>query len=109
VSDERGQALVEVIAGLPLVLAVAAVLLQLLATGYSAVLAGGAAEAGALAVANHSGAREAVRSALPGWSEASARLHVSDGTVTVTLRPPSPLSFVSRQLEVAREAEVVLP
>jgi len=109
VSDERGQALVELIAGLPIILTVGAVLLQLLATGYSAVLAGQAAEAGALATANGVGARGAVESALPGWSEAHARVDVEEGAVRVTLRPPSPLTVLARQLEVAREAEVTLP
>jgi hypothetical protein len=97
------------IAGLPIVLTVGAVLAQLLATGYSAVLAGQAAEAGALAAANGIGARTAVESALPGWSKAHARVHVEGGAVRVTLRPPSPLTVLARRLEVTRDAEVTLP
>ena len=42
---QRGQALVELVAGMPIVLMVGLVILQILAAGYSAVLAGGAAEA----------------------------------------------------------------
>jgi hypothetical protein len=107
--DERGQALVEVVGGLPAMLIVGLVLLQLLATGYSAVLAGGAAEAGALALAADRDPREAVERALPGWSRARARVEVDGGTVRVRLRPPSPLALVARKLEVAAEATVELP
>lgn len=107
--SERGQALVEVVAGLPAMLVVALVLLQLLATGYSAVLAGSAAEAGALALAGGRDARAAVEHALPGWSRARAAVDVSGGTVHVRLRPPSPLALVARKLEVSAEATVELP
>jgi hypothetical protein len=106
---ERGQALIEVVAGLPLMLTVGAVLFQLLAVGYAAVLAGSAAEAGALAIARGSSAGDAVRGALPGWSEAGARVDVRGGSVRVTVRPPSPLAAVARRLEVARDAAVELP
>jgi hypothetical protein len=106
---QRGQALVEVVAGLPAMVIVGLVLLQLLATGYSAVLAGSAAEAGALALAGGGDAREAVEHALPGWSEARARVEVSGGTVAVRLRPPSPLALVARKLEVGADAAVELP
>jgi hypothetical protein len=105
---ERGQALVEVVAGLPAMLAVGLVLLQLLATGYSAVLAGGAAEAGALALAGGGDAASAVRHALPGWSKAGARVEVEGGSVRVRLRPPSPLAAVGRKLEVTARAAVEL-
>jgi hypothetical protein len=107
--SERGQALVEVIAALPVLLVVGLVLMQLLAVGYSAVLAGGAAEAGALALAGGGDARTAVKHALPGWSLARAQVDVSGGTVRVRLRPPSPLKLVARKLEVSAEAAVELP
>ncbi len=106
--SERAQALVEVVAGLPAMLAVGLVLLQLLATGYSAVLAGGAAEAGALALAGDGDARAAVRHALPGWSESGARVDVDGGSVRVRLRPPSPLKAVARKLQVTARAAVEL-
>lgn len=106
---ERGQALVEVVAGLPAMLLVGLVLLQLLAVGYSAVLAGNAAEAGALALAGGGDARAAVRHALPGWSQARATVEVSGDRVRVRLRPPSPLKLVAHKLEVSAEAAVELP
>jgi hypothetical protein len=81
-------------------------MLQLLAVGYSAVLAGAAAEAGALALAGGDNAERRVRDSLPGWSQARARVAVSRDTVRVRLRPPSPLSSVSRRLEVAAGASV---
>jgi len=109
IADERGQALVEVVGGLPAMLVIALVLLQLLATGYSAVLAGSAAEAGALALAGGGDAETAVRRSLPGWSRARARVEVSGGTVRVRMRPPSPLALVARKLEVTAEAAVELP
>jgi len=109
VASERGQALVEVVGGLPAMLVVALVLLQLLATGYSAALAGGAAEAGALALAGGGDARAAVQRALPGWSRVRARVEVSGGTVRVRMRPPSPLALAARKLEVTAKATVELP
>jgi hypothetical protein len=109
VTVEAGQALVEVVAAVPAMLLVGLVLMQLLATGYSAVLAGSAAEAGALKLADGGDARAAVEHALPGWSRARARVEVDGGTVRVRLRPPSPLAVVSRKLEVSAEAAVELP
>ena len=52
-----GQATVEVLGALPALLLLGLVALQLLAVGYSAVLAGAAAEAGALALAGGGDAR----------------------------------------------------
>jgi hypothetical protein len=109
VRGERGQASVELIWALPVLVVLGLVLLQLLAVGYSSVLAGGAAEAGALALAGGSDARAAVKEALPGWSEADARVQVEGGAVRVRLRPPSPIAAVARRFEVTADAAVVLP
>jgi len=107
---ERGQASVELLGALPALLLVGAVLLQLLAIGYSATLAGAAAEAGALAVAGGGGgAREAARAAVPGWSRAGMTVRASGGRVTVMMRPPSPLRFVRRALELRASAAVEAP
>jgi hypothetical protein len=107
--DERGQASVELVGALPALIVLGLVLLQLLAVGYSSVLAGGAAEAGALALAGGSDARSAVKEALPGWSEAGARVQVRADAVRVRLRPPSPIAAVARRFEVTADAAVVLP
>jgi hypothetical protein len=106
---ERGQASVELLGALPVVLLVGAVLLQLLAVGYAATLAGAAAEAGALAVAGGGSAREAARAAVPGWSRAGMTVRSSRGRVAVALRPPSPLRFVRGALELRATAVVSAP
>ena len=103
---ERAQASVELLGALPAVLLVGVVLLQLLAVGYSASLAGAAAEAGALAVAGGGDAREAARAAVPGWSRARMTVSSGDGRVSVRMRPPSPLRVVARKLELQASAIV---
>ncbi|HEV3379051.1 MAG TPA: hypothetical protein VG126_17390 [Thermoleophilaceae bacterium] len=105
----RGQATVEVMALLPLVVAVGLGLLQLLAVGYASVLAGNAAEAGALAVAAGDDGRAGARQALPGWSRARGRVDVDGGRVEVELRPPSPVNALAEALEVKASAAVERP
>ena len=106
---EYGQAAVELLAVLPLVLTVAAVAAQLLAVGYSSVLAGNAAEAAALAVAGGGDPRAAAREALPGWSRAHARVSVGGGEVRVKLRPPTLLRPLADELEISATASVEAP
>ncbi|HET8820452.1 MAG TPA: hypothetical protein VFM57_02820 [Thermoleophilaceae bacterium] len=106
---DRGQAAVELLALLPLVLAVAMAAAQLLAVGYASVLAGNAAEAAALAVAGGGDPRAAARQALPGWSRAHARVSMSGGEVRVNLRPPTLLRPLAGELEVAANASVEAP
>ena len=103
---ERGQAAVELIGALPVLLVLGLALAQLLAVGYAAVLAGNAAEAGALALAARADAEASVRNALPGWSRSGASVRVRGGRVTVRLRPPALVSALSRELEVASTASV---
>jgi hypothetical protein len=106
---ECGQAVIELLAALPVVLAVAAAAAQLLAVGYSSVLAGNAAEAAALAVAGGGDPRAAAREALPGWSRAHVRVSVRGGEVHVNLRPPMLLRPLADELEVAATASVEAP
>jgi hypothetical protein len=108
-SAQRGQASVELLAVLPLLVALGLAALQLLAVGYAGILAGNAAEAGALALAGGSGpadARAGARTALPGWSRARTRVRVEGGRVTVRLRPPSLLQVLAERLEVTADASV---
>jgi hypothetical protein len=123
-AGERGQASLELLASLPLLVAVALAGAQLLAVGYSSVLAGNAAEAGALALAG-GGDRSAVaagggsitagvaeaaaRAALPGWSRAHASVAVTGGQVNVTVHPPTLLRALTGELEVGAEAAVEAP
>jgi hypothetical protein len=108
-ASARGQATIETIALVPVLLAVGLGLMQLLAVGYASVLAGGAAEAGALALAGGRDPRAAAREALPGWSEMRAKVGVEGGRVEIHLRPPSPLHALAERLEVTAAAEVEEP
>ena len=106
---ERGQASVELIASVPLLVGVALLCLQLLAAGYAVSLADGAVEAGATAVAAGLPAEPAARAALPGWADDRVSVERLGGRVTVRLRPPSPLGAVERALEVSSTAWVRRP
>jgi len=103
---ERGQAAVELLGALPLVLAVAIAAAQLLALGYSSVLAGNAAEAGALALAGGGDARAVAREALPGWSRARAQFSVEGGEVRVQLHPPTLVRALTGEFDVTGRAAV---
>jgi hypothetical protein len=103
-ASEEGQASVELLAAIPVLLLAALVALQLLVAGYALTLADGAAEAGALALAAGEPARAAVREALPGWAEADTEVTVHGGEVSVRLRPPSPLGAVADRLAVTSSA-----
>jgi hypothetical protein len=105
--SDRGQASVELVALVPMLIAAGLVAAQLLAVGYSSVLAGNAAEAGALALAGGGDARAAVRRALPGWSR--AQVSVKGGEVKVELRPPTLLRALTGELEVSATAAVEAP
>jgi hypothetical protein len=107
--SERGQASLELLGVLPLLVALALVVLQLLAVGYASVLAGSAAEAGALALAAGADPRAGVREALPAWSRAGSSVDVVAGEVRVRLRPPSMVKGLSERLEVSADAAVEAP
>ena len=106
---DRGQGSVEFLAAVPVVVLVALAAAQLLAVGYSSVLAGNAAEAGALALAGGGDPRAAVRAAMPGWSRARARAWVEGGEVRVRLRPPTLLRALTGELGVSARAAVEAP
>jgi hypothetical protein len=106
---EGGQATLELLGLLPVLLVMALAGAQLLAVGYSSVLAGNAAEAGALALAGGADPRAGVRAALPGWSRAHAHVSASGGEVSVRLRPPTLLHALAERLEVSASAGVVAP
>lgn len=101
---QRGQASVELLAGLPALLLGALVALQLLVTGYSLHLADGAAEAGALALAAGTSAEGAARAALPRWAHDRVDVTTHGGRVEVAVRPPAPLEAVAAALEVRSKA-----
>lgn len=107
--EQRGQASLELIAGLPVLVLAGLVCLQLLATGYALTLADGAAEAGAIALATGEPAGSAVKEALPGWAGERVDVEQDGGRVTVRLRPPAPIAALSRALEVSSSAWVRRP
>jgi hypothetical protein len=101
---ESGQATVELVAAVPALLLAALLSLQLLAAGYALTLADGAAEAGALALAEGSSAGEAARESLPGWADDNISVSVSGEEVSVRLRPPSPFGSIADHLAVTSTA-----
>ena len=104
--SERGQASLELIAAVPAILLVGLLCLQLLATGYSASVADGAAEAGAIALAAGLPADEAIGAALPEWAQDRSDIEREGGRLTVTVLPPSPLPPLAHALEVSSSAWV---
>jgi hypothetical protein len=101
---ERGQATVELVAGIPVLLLAALICLQLLAAGYALTLADGAAEAGALALAEGGSAADAARKSLPGWADDNVSVAVEGEEVIVHLRPPSPFGTIADRLAVTSTA-----
>ena len=101
---DRGQAQLELIAGLPLLLLAAVVALQLLGVAYAQSLADGAAEAGAIAAADGRDELEAARAGLPGWARSRVDVEADDGRVEVRLEPPALLPWVGGHLGVDSSA-----
>jgi len=90
--DERGQAAVELVALLPLVGLLVALLWQALLAGETVWLSGGAARAAARAVAVGGDPFVAARAVLPPRLERGLRVRrKSDGAVTLVLRVPAAL------------------
>lgn len=106
---ERGQAAVELVAGLPALLLVAMVAMQLLAVGYTAVLAGDAAEAGALAIARGGAPEPAARSAIPGWARGGMSVRRAVGAIHVQMRPPRLVPWTGNLLRIRATAAVAAP
>jgi hypothetical protein len=107
--DGTGQAAVELVAGLPALLLVGLVVMQLLAVGYTAVLAGDAAEAGALAMARGAAPDMAARTAIPGWARHGMQVRRAVGAVHVQMRPPHLVPWVGSLLRVRASAAVAAP
>lgn len=99
-----GQAQLELIAGIPLVLLAAVLALQLLAVGYAQSLADGAAEAGAIAAADGRDPLDAARAGLPGWAQGRIDVDAEGGGVEVALDPPALLPGLAGHLGVSSHA-----
>ena len=90
---ERGQAAVELVATVPMVLIAVLAVGQLAVAGFALWSAGDAARTGARADLVGGDAEQAARSVLPGWLEEGAEIDVADG-VTITVRAPALLPGV---------------
>lgn len=108
-SAEAGQAQLELIALVPTLFAVAAVLIQLMAVGYAQTLADGSAEAAALATASRLPPERAARAALPGWASGRLELDVRSERIEVELVPPTLIPGLGDRLAVRSAAWVRTP
>lgn len=100
-----GQATVEVVALLPLVVLVALAIGQLLAAGAAREAAGNAAEAGAVAILQGGDPAAAARAALPGWSRDRTVLRVRGRRVEVRVRPRTVVPVLASRLEAEAVAD----
>lgn len=103
-AGQSGQATVEAVAGIAALMLAGLLCFQLLATGYTATIADGAAAAGAVALVRGEPVEPAVRKALPGWARERISISRVGMMVRVRLRPPSLFTSVSEQLSVSAEA-----
>ncbi len=97
---QAGQASIEALASIPLLILAALIGLQFVATAYALHLADGAAEAGALALAAGLDAEPAARAALPGWAEKRVEVEIRGRRVEVSVRPYAPTDAIARIVEV---------
>jgi hypothetical protein len=102
---EAGQATVEFVALLPLVMAVALTAAALLAGHSAAEHAGQAAQAGAMALIQGGDPREAARRALPAGIRARAKIDVEGRRVTVSVRPRLPIAPLAARLTARATAD----
>lgn len=100
----RGQATVELVGLLPLLVAVAFAAFTVLAAGAASEAARASAEAGAVALLQGGSAREAARRALPPWAPRRARIRVDGRRVIVAVRPRTPLDALDALLVRRAEA-----
>lgn len=90
IGDERGQAAVELVALLPFVALIGALLVQAAIAGQAIWMAQGAAQAAARARAVGQDRELAARRSLPDRLEPGLRVHAaSDGAVRLSVRVPS--------------------
>ncbi len=102
---QQGQAAVELVALLPLVIAAGLVVMQLLLAGATAEYAGQAAEAGAVALLQDRDPAGAARAAIPSWTGRNVHVRVHGRRITVRLRPRSLLPQAGELLATTVEAD----
>lgn len=102
--EARGQSTVEVVAMLPLLVAVALACAQVLLAGAASEFAGNASEAAAVAMLQGGDPAKAAREAVPGWSRAHLRVRVRGDSVRVAVRPAELIPPLAKALTVHSEA-----
>jgi len=103
-TQRSGQASIEAVCGIAVLMLAGLLCFQLLATGYTVTVADGAAEAGAVALVRGESVKPAVRGALPGWARSRVTVLRLGETVHVRLLPPSPFDSIADRLEVSSAA-----
>jgi Flp pilus assembly protein TadG len=104
-SRESGQATVELVALLPLLLMAGIAAAAFLAAQAAGEHAGSAAEAGAIALLQGTDPRAAAREALPDSVRGGTTITLHGRRVTVRVRPNLPLEPVARRLEAEATAD----
>lgn len=104
VADEPGQAAIETLAALPVLIVCVLVALQGLATGAAWLQADNAAHAAALAAQTGGDGSLAARMALPGWSRGRVRVRERRGRVDVWLTPRALMPPLAPMLRVRGSA-----
>ena len=105
-SRDRGQASVELVALLPLLVAVALAVGHVLAAGAAYELAGHAAEAGAIAVLRDADAEDAARASVPAWARKRLSVRVRGRSVRVRLEPVAVVPWAADALAVSATADL---
>lgn len=106
---ERGQATVELVALLPVLMAVGLGAGQVLAAGAARELAGHGAQAGAAAILQGKDPERAARDALPGWSHERIAVRVDGRRVVVRVRPVTIVPGVGRSMTATVAADAGPP
>jgi hypothetical protein len=104
-ADAAGQAAVELVALLPLLVAVALGILQALAAGLASELAGHAAQSGAVAIAEGRDGAAAARASLPGWAQSRVRVELQGTRLRVRVTPPSLVPGMGERLTASATAD----
>jgi hypothetical protein len=102
---EHGQASVEIVALIPLLVALALALLQALAAGVAGTLADHAAHSGAVALAEGQDGNAAARAAVPGWARGGVAVEVRGSRVRVRLTPPTLVPGLGARLAATATAD----
>ena len=109
VASNDGQATVELLTVVPVLLAVTLAAAQLLAAGLCRELAGQAAGAGAEALLQGREPLAAARESLPGWSHSELRVTRRGRAIRVQISPPSLIPGLARLLSVEGRADAGPP